>query len=57
MKDQDCTEGTQAFDRFKAAMQGVVKVPAETIRERVEEHRREAAKNPNRRGPKPKNRS
>lgn len=47
-------EGPQAFERFKNAMKAVVSVPHSVIQERIEEHRRQAAKNPNRRGPKPK---
>jgi hypothetical protein len=35
-------------------MQAIVRVPHAVIKRRIEEYRKEAAKNPNRRGPKPK---
>lgn len=47
-------EGPQAFQRFQAAMKKVVAVPHSEIQRRIEEHRKEAARNPNRRGPKKK---
>jgi len=47
-------EGPEAFERFKKAMKAVVAVPHSVIQARIEEHRREAAKNPNKRGPKRK---
>lgn len=47
-------EGPQAWERFIATMKQVLAVPHSTIQKRVEEHRKAAAKNPNRRGPKPK---
>jgi hypothetical protein len=47
-------EGPQAFERFKNAMKAVISVPHSVIQARIEEHRRQAAKNPNKRGPKPK---
>ncbi len=46
-------EDPKAFSRFKRVMKAVVKVPHSVIQERVEEHRRQSAENPNRRGPKP----
>ncbi len=42
------------YRAFKNLVGRVLAVPGETIKERVEEHRREAAENPNRRGPKPR---
>lgn len=42
------------YRAFKDLVGRVLAVPAETIKQRVEEHRRDAAQNPNRRGPKPK---
>lgn len=48
-------EGPDAFKRFDALMTGVLKVPHSVVQERIEEHRKQTAKNPNRRGPKPKN--
>jgi len=47
-------EGKEAWTRFEGAMKKVLAVPHSEIQRRVEEHRREAAKNPNKRGPKPK---
>ena len=51
----DMIEGDEAWKRFDSAMKHVVSVPHAEIQKRIEAHRREAAKNPNRRGPKPKN--
>lgn len=42
------------FDRFDALVRKVLTVPADVIKARVEEHREESKRNPNRRGPKPK---
>jgi hypothetical protein len=42
------------YDRFTALVDRVLAVPHSVIKERVEEHRRRAALNPNRPGPKPK---
>jgi hypothetical protein len=47
-------EGPEAFTRFEKAMKRVLSVPHSEIQRRIEEHRKEAALNPNRRGPKPK---
>jgi hypothetical protein len=47
-------EGTEAWSRFQSAMKRVVSVPHAEIQRRIEEHREHAAKNPNKRGPKPK---
>jgi hypothetical protein len=47
-------EGPEAWRRFQTAMKKVVAVPHAEIQRRIEEHREQAAKNPNRRGPKPK---
>ncbi len=47
-------EGTQAFTRFENAMKKVIAVPHSEIQKRIEEHRKEAALNPNKRGPKTK---
>ena len=55
MKRQaEYVEGTEAWTRFDSAMKHVLSVPHSEIQRRVEAHRAEAAKNPNRRGPKPK---
>ncbi len=47
-------EGPEAFTRFENAMKKVLGVPHSVIQKRIEEHRKETALNPNRRGPKPK---
>lgn len=46
-------EGTEAYRRFKNAMKHVLAVPHSEIKRRIEEHRKESARNPNKRGPKP----
>jgi hypothetical protein len=46
-------EGPEAFERFRNAVKAVLAVPHSVIQKRVEQHRREAANNPNRPGPKP----
>ena len=47
-------EGTEAAERFQKAMRGILAVPHSVIQERIAAHREEAAKNPHKRGPKPK---
>jgi hypothetical protein len=47
-------EGKEAFERFNNAMKSVIAVPHSVIKQRIEEHRKQAAMNPNRRGPKRK---
>lgn len=47
-------EGPEAWTRFQSAMKKVVSVPHAEIQRRIEEHREQAAKNPNKRGPKRK---
>ena len=42
------------YDRFTALVDRILAVPHSVIKERVEEHRKQAAMNPNRPGPKPK---
>jgi hypothetical protein len=42
------------YERFTSLIDRVLAVPHSVIKERVEEHRRQAAMNPNRPGPKPK---
>ena len=53
-KKPEMIEGPEAFQRFRDGMKAVLAVPRSTIQRRIEEHREQAAKNPNRRGPKPK---
>jgi hypothetical protein len=45
---------SQEFEAFTALVDRVLAVPASVIKQRVEEHRKQAALNPNRPGPKPK---
>jgi hypothetical protein len=42
------------FDAFTTLVDRVLAVPRSVIKQRVEEHRKQAAENPNRPGPKPK---
>jgi hypothetical protein len=42
------------YDRFTDLVDTVLSVPHGVVKRRIEEHRREAARNPRRRGPKPK---
>lgn len=52
--DGGMVEGPEAFTRFENAMKKVLSVPKGEIQKRIEEHKKEAALNPNKRGPKPK---
>jgi hypothetical protein len=54
MKTPEMVEGTEAWTRFQNAMTAVIAVPHTEIQTRIEAHRKEAAANPNRRGPRPK---
>jgi len=54
MKKPEMIEGSEAFQRFRDATKAVLAVPHAVIQKRIEEHRAQAAKNPNRRGPKRK---
>ncbi len=42
------------YERFTALVDRVIAVPHSVIKQRLDEHRKEAANNPNRPGPKPK---
>jgi hypothetical protein len=42
------------YEAFTSLVDRVLAVPHRVIKERVEQHRKQAALNPNRRGPKPK---
>ena len=54
MKACEMIEGPEAFTRFQAAMTKVLSVPHAVVKAHIEEHRKESAANPNRRGPKRK---
>jgi hypothetical protein len=56
MKEPEYVEGPEAWERFQAAMKGVLAVPHEEIQKRIEQHRKEAARNPHKRGPKARKR-
>ena len=56
MKSTEMHEGTEAFNRFRNIMKQVLSVPHDEVQKRIEEHRKHAAVNPNKRGPKPKKR-
>jgi len=50
----EMVEGPEAWERFEGAMKKTLAVPPSEVQKRIEEHRRRAAGNPNRRGPKRK---
>ncbi|HEX4231067.1 MAG TPA: hypothetical protein VHZ07_20490 [Bryobacteraceae bacterium] len=52
--ETEMIEGHEAWTRFENAMKKVIAVPHGVVQKRIEEHRKESALNPNRRGPKPK---
>jgi len=54
VKKPDMVEGPEAFRRFRDATKAALSVPHSEIKRRIEAHREQAAKNPNRRGPKRK---
>jgi hypothetical protein len=47
-------EGPEAWTRLTDAMKLILSVPRDEILRREEEYKRQSALNPNRRGPKPK---
>ena len=54
MKPPEMHEVPEAFDRFKSAMKGVLPVSHVEIQRRIAAEKKEADKNPNKRGPKPR---
>ena len=50
----DYTEGLEAFTRFRGGMQKVLSVSHDEIQRRIAAEREQTAKNPHKRGPKPK---
>jgi hypothetical protein len=53
-RQTEMVEGPEAWKRFEGVMKNILAVPHSEIQKRIEEHRREAANNPTRRGPKRK---
>ena len=45
---------SKEFDAFTSLVDRLLKVPHAEIQKRVQQHREQAAKNPHKRGPKPK---
>ena len=53
-KKLEMAEGRDAFMRFREATASIVAVPHSEIKRKIEQHRKAAARNPHRRGPKSK---
>jgi hypothetical protein len=51
---QEMIEGPEAWRRFEDAMKRIVQTPHRVIQARIEEHKRQSARDPHRRGPKKK---
>jgi hypothetical protein len=47
-------KGNVEYERFTSLVDQVLSVPHSVVQQRIEEHRKAVAKNPHRRGPKPK---
>jgi hypothetical protein len=54
VKKPEMIEGADAFRRFREITKAIVAVPRSELQKRMETYREQAAKNPNRRGPKRK---
>lgn len=54
IKKPEMIEGPEAFRRFRNATKAILAVPHSEIKKRIEKHRAQAAKNPNRPGRKRK---
>jgi hypothetical protein len=50
----ECIEGPEAFRRFDEGVRQILSVPHSTLVRRERAYKKKSAKNPNRRGPKPK---
>lgn len=57
MKSPEMREGPEAYERFDATMRVLLSVPHAEIVRRQAAYKKQAAKNPNRRGPKLKRKS
>jgi len=55
--NSEMIEGPEAYTRFEKAMTAILAVPHAEIQRRIAEHKKEAALNPRKRGPKPKRKS
>jgi hypothetical protein len=53
-RTSEMVEGPEAWSRFEGTMKRILAVPHSEVQKKIEEHRRQAASNPNRRGPKRK---
>jgi hypothetical protein len=53
-KPAEMIEGPEAYGRFEDAMRQILSVPHSVIQKRIAEHKKQAAANPHKRGPKPK---
>ena len=53
-KQAEMIEVIEAFQRFRDITKAVLAVPHAEIKKRIDAHREQAAKNPNKRGPKRK---
>lgn len=53
-KPPEMIEGPEAFRRFREATKAILAVPNADIKKRLQVYREQAAKNPNKRGPKRK---
>lgn len=45
---------SKEYDKFTNLVDGLLAVPRAVLQERIGKHREQAAKNPNKRGPRPK---
>ena len=45
---------SKEYDRFASLTDRLLSVPHAEVQKRIEQHREQAAKNPNKRGPKPR---